>query len=174
MYGPTPTAPAPPTPGSAVRVWLVLLRAALALIAVCSLGFLAWLPLLVPALVHRRLRDWLLFCASLAVVLGSGFLIGRSDDTSVAIAMLILLSQAALVSAYTAAVGLTRRQAPPPPAVPGNPPVWYGHPLPAPHAAVLPPVTGYALPAVPNQRRVDQVRSGLDELSAYLKQQDAP
>ncbi|WP_457029656.1 hypothetical protein [Kitasatospora sp. P5_F3] len=158
MYGPVPT---PPARRRAVRAGIMLLRILLAAVPVLSLGFLSWIPMLLLALVHRRRRDWLLFTGSVAASLGGMVLVGPEggDELRTAVGMALLLGGAVAVSAYFLAVDLSPRQAP-------------GAARPAGLPPVPPAPPGYPPLGVPRQDRIGEVRAGLDELSAYLRQQD--
>ncbi|KQV15964.1 hypothetical protein [Kitasatospora sp. Root107] len=156
MYGPVPT---PPARRRAVRAGIMLLRIVLAAVPVVSVGMLSWIPMLWPALVHRRSRDWLLFGGAAAASIGGMALVGTMNDWRSHLGMVILLADAVAASAYFLAVDLNPRRAPgtarPADLVPGPP---------------APP--GYPPFGIPRQDRIGEVRAGLDELSAYLRQQD--
>ncbi|MFG2819855.1 hypothetical protein ACGFX4_10555 [Kitasatospora sp. NPDC048365] len=171
MYGPDPT---PPGPSRAVRAWTMAARIVLAAVSLASLGMLAWIPMLWPALVHRRIRDWLLF-AGVGVASVSGMaLVGTTEDWRTDLGMVFLLGNAVFVSAYVLAVRLRPRPQVPAGAWPHRP-AWPDPALPGPAWAVPPPAPpAYPPAAVPPQDRIGQVRAGLDELSSYLQQQDRP
>ncbi|GAA5020719.1 hypothetical protein [Kitasatospora paranensis] len=150
MYAPVP---APPRRRRAAQAGTVLLRIVLTVVPLVSLGMLGWITMLKPAIVHRRTRDWLLFGASAAASVGGIVLIGTSTgdtDWRATTGVVLLLGTAVVVPAYFLAVDLRPPRAPEP-APPARPPV-----------------------GMPRPDRIGQVRAGLDELSAYLEQQERP
>jgi hypothetical protein len=150
MYAPVP---APPRRRRAAQAGTVLLRIVLTVVPLVSMGMLGWVTMLKPAIVHRRLRDWLLFGATAAASVGGIVLVGTStgeSDWRATSGMVLLLGTAFAVPAYFLAVDLRPPRAP------------------EPVRPIRPPVV------MPRQDRIGQVRAGLDELSAYLEQQDRP
>ncbi|GAA4881438.1 hypothetical protein [Kitasatospora terrestris] len=172
MYGPDPT---PPGPSRAVRAWTMAARIVLAAVSLASLGMLAWVPMLWPALVHRRVRDWLLFAGTGVASVGGMALVGTADDWRTTVGMVFLLGNAVFVSAYVLAVRLRPRPGATAGTLPHRP-AWPDAALPDPARAVPAPVPPAYPPAAvpPPQDRIGQVRAGLDELSSYLQRQDRP
>ncbi|MFE0458426.1 hypothetical protein ACFW1A_04080 [Kitasatospora sp. NPDC058965] len=189
--------PTAPPQRSGVSMWRVLLRIVLTLVPLLSLGMLAWVALLWLAVERRRLRDWLLFAAAGAAGVGGMALVGPDGGTRTTEGMVLLLGTALAVPAYYLAVEVGPRPA----ATPAHPysdryPQPYQHQhqhqhhqQPHPYAYAPPPVPGYPPPApqpapFPSTRppaptrpptppdRIGQVRAGLDELTAYLEQED--
>ncbi|WP_280665191.1 MULTISPECIES: hypothetical protein [unclassified Kitasatospora] len=139
----------------------VLLRIVLTAVPVLSLGMLGWIPMLRLAIVHRRVRDWLLFGASLMASVAAIVLAGCNAENSwqSTTGIWLTLGTAVLVAAYFPAADLRPRRAnvAPRPADVRTAPV--GRPV------------GMA-PGLARRDRIGQVRAELDELSAYLQQQD--
>ncbi|MCC9311349.1 hypothetical protein LN042_30535 [Kitasatospora sp. RB6PN24] len=189
MYGPVPTAP-PRGPGASA--WRVVLRVVLSIVPVLSIGMLGWVSMLWLALVHRRTRDWLMLVLTGATAIGGLALIGPSDGEGgqTTAGMVLLLGTAVFVPAYLLAVELRPQQPVGAAAVPGPfagaplvrsaQPVQHAQPVQqVPLVQPVPPVRpsqplppGYPPPGRPRQDRIGEVRAGLDELSAYLQQQD--
>ncbi|MFF4362510.1 hypothetical protein [Streptomyces sp. NPDC001604] len=192
MQGHGYAAPPPRRPSTGV---LVLLRVVFVAVALCSIGFLAWVATLRAAIVTRRAADWWIFAASV-VVLGISFAFlstDHTDDFSTPngnTGMIILLLNAVACVGYYLYADIRHFHRPHqlyaggPPAAPG-----YGYPQPAsPFTATTVPSTPqppYTAPPMPHtpapqppvpappQRpapaRIDQVRAELDELSDYLR-----
>ncbi|MFJ9696778.1 hypothetical protein [Kitasatospora sp. NPDC101183] len=187
MYGPVATAP-PPRRGA--RVWRVLLRVLLTAVPVLSIGMLSWVSMLYLALVHRRVRDWLVFVAVAAASIGGLVLVGPSgkDGWQVTTGVVLLLAAMVFAPAYFLAVDLRLRPSGGPAPAPGHP--YAGHPYPGhPPYAGHPPYPGHPYAGPPpqdrvgqdrvgqdrvGQDRIGQVKDGLDELSAYLERQERP
>ncbi|MFK0101552.1 hypothetical protein [Streptomyces sp. NPDC091040] len=197
MYAPglPPTAPRR-VPG---RAWIVSMRVLFILLAVCSLGFLLWAPLLRLAFVRRRALDWWTAGAGFVFICVVVAVLGRNEPDveadamdNVFIALMLLLLAAVCVYYLVADVRfyarLTGKGAGLPHLGPGyayvttvpvpTPP--YGQPQPYPphpgqqQAYPLPltrcPQPEDARPAPP--QRIDQVRAELDELSDYLRKEE--
>ncbi|WP_328900521.1 hypothetical protein OHR86_11780 [Streptomyces sp. NBC_00441] len=197
MYAPglPPTAPRR-VPG---RAWIVSMRVLFTLLAVCSLGFLLWAPLLRLAFVRRRALDWwtagtgFVFICVVVAVLGRNEPNVEADDIDNMFIALMLLVLAAVCVYYLVAdvrfyARLTGKGAGLPHQGPGyayittvpvpTPP--YGQPQPYPphpdqqQPYPLPltrcPQPEDARPAPP--QRIDQVRAELDELSDYLRKEE--
>jgi hypothetical protein len=144
-----------------------------------TIGILSWLPMLRLAVRSRRGWDWF-WCAVVVVIATGAFvLVGQSDDengwqTDVGAAGLILLALG--VPVYFLAVDLwwysahRSRTASSPTDRPGagHPP---GAPWPAAPPTLVPAPASPPAPAAPSGR-IDQVRAELDELSAYLRNQE--
>jgi len=179
---------APPPPRRPSTGVLVLLRVIFAALPILSIGFLAWVATLRAAIVTRKGSDWWIFGGSLAVLgVSFGFLAtDNTDDFSTVngnIGMSILLLNAAACTGYFLYTDIRHyRPHPTAHALPPAPGMGYGYPQPpSPYAATLPqtPVTPMPAPAPaapvppPPQRpapvRIDQVRAELDELSDYLR-----
>ncbi|MGW2375107.1 hypothetical protein [Kitasatospora sp. NPDC001683] len=143
-------------------MWRVLLRVVLAAVPMLTIGMLGWIPMLYLALVHRRGRDWLVLVAVAAASIGGVALIGPSGKNSwqAVTGVVLLLGTMAFAPAYFLAVDLRPR--PSDRVVPGQ-----GTPGALPAAQ-----PGYPSAGLPRQDRIGQVRAGLDELSAYLEQQE--
>ncbi|MDH6577316.1 hypothetical protein [Kitasatospora sp. MAP5-34] len=155
MYGPVTTTP---QRRRGARVGTVLLRVVLTAVPVLSLGMLGWIPMLRLAIVHNRGRDWLFFGASAVASVAGIVLIGcNADDSSwqTTTGMVLLLGTAVSVAAYFPAADL-------------RPPRAYG----TPRMADVRTAPAGPPPGMARQDRIGQVRAELDELSAYLQQQD--
>ena len=173
MNGPAPI----PPPRRGARAARVILRVLLVAVPPATIGILSWIPMLRLAVRSRRAWDWL-WCG-LVVVLATGafVLVGQSDDdngwqTALGTAGLILLafgvpvyflvadlrwydahrSRAAGSGAAASVVAASGVASPTDLLGAGRPPV-----APA--------------PAAPSGR-IDRVRAELDELSAYLRNQE--
>ncbi|UZK55938.1 hypothetical protein NEH16_19110 [Streptomyces drozdowiczii] len=197
MYAPglPPTAPRR-VPG---RAWIVSMRVLFILIAVCSLGFLLWAPLLRLAFVRRRALDWwaagagFVFTCVVIAVLGRNEPEVEADGLDNVFIALQLLVLAAVCVYYLVAdvrfharltgkgAGLPHQGAgyayvttvpvPTPPY--GQPQPYPPHPgqqQPYPLPLTRCPQPEDARPAPP--QRIDQVRAELDELSDYLRKEE--
>ncbi|MFF7815811.1 hypothetical protein ACFZCF_28380 [Streptomyces sp. NPDC007945] len=197
MYGPPP-ASAPRPGGSSAGA--VAVRVLLTVLAVVSLGFLAWVAMLRIAIMRRTGRDWALFWTQLllniacVVPLEQRFA-GTWMNTA---GMIALLVQMVAVVCYYLIVDTRHHHAPAPLPAPlppapapvpgyGYPPAYPGTattaPSPSPHLNPLP--NPYAQPpeprpypprtpppAAPPSPRIDQVRAELDELSDLLRKEE--
>ncbi|MFJ5301247.1 hypothetical protein [Streptomyces sp. NPDC088350] len=186
---------APPPPRRPSTAVLVVLRVIFAAVPILSIGFLAWVATLRAAIVTRRRADWWIFVGSL-VVLGISFAFLSTDDTddfstpNGNAGMAILLFNAVACTAYYLYADIRHHQ-PHPTGYPAPPAqgVGYGYPQPpSPYAATYPqaptaptpapnaPAPNTFAPPPPQQRpapaRIDQVRAELDELSDYLRKHD--
>ncbi|MFF7339591.1 hypothetical protein ACFZAT_19875 [Streptomyces sp. NPDC008163] len=195
MYAPglPPTAPRR-VPG---RAWIVSMRVLFTLLAVCSLGFLLWAPLLRLAFVRRRALDWwtagagFVFSCVVIAVLGRNEPDVEADGIdNVFIALQLLVLAAVCVYYLVADVRFYARLAgkgaghphqgagyayvttvPTPPY--GQPQPYPPHPgqqQPYPLPLTRCPQPEDARPAPP--QRIDQVRAELDELSDYLRKEE--
>lgn len=194
MFGPAPIPP-PRRGARAARVILCVLYLA---VPPATIGILSWIPMLRLAVRSRRGWDWLWFGVVAVLASGAFVLVGQSDDdnswqSELGVAGLILLALGVPVYFLVADLlwyrALRSRNAPPtglpgadrPPVAPwpAAPPVpaWTFDPVaqstPV-HAPALPPApapAGLPAPTAPNAR-IDRVRAELDELSAYLRNQE--
>ncbi|MFG2567660.1 hypothetical protein ACGFR6_19730 [Streptomyces sp. NPDC048567] len=197
MYAPglPPTAPRR-VPG---RAWIVSMRVLFTLLAVCSLGFLLWAPLLRLAFVRRRALDWWLAGTGFAFICVVVAVLGRNEPDveadvmdNVFIALMLLVLAAVCVYYLVADVRFHARLAgkgaglphqgsgyayvttvpvPTPPY--GQPQPYPPHPgqqQPYPLPLTRCPQPEDARPAPP--QRIDQVRAELDELSDYLRKEE--
>ncbi|MFI9172170.1 hypothetical protein [Streptomyces lincolnensis] len=164
--------------------WLVFLRVLFVVIAIFSVGLLAWTMLLRLAIVTRKPLDWGLFVAALVADILALVLIGTEPGEDVHTAggwtgMLLLLGTLVAGIAYYLAADIRhfhrlRHGGHPPRTAPA-----YGYPQPAPptpYTATTLPQTSRAPYSPPPQRpapaRIDEVRAELDELSDYLRNHD--
>lgn len=195
MYAPglPPTAPRR-VPG---RAWIVSMRVLFPLLAVCSLGFLLWAPLLRLAFVRRRALDWWTAGAGFVFSCVAIGVLGRNEPDVEAdsidnafIALQLLLLAAACAHYLVADIRFYARLAGKGPGLPHQGPGYayvttvptppYGQPQPypphpgqqQPHPLPLTrcPQPEDARPAPP--QRIDQVRAELDELSDYLRKEE--
>ncbi|MGW2477984.1 hypothetical protein [Streptomyces sp. NPDC001665] len=195
MYAPglPPTAPRR-VPG---RAWIVAMRVLFILLAVCSLGFVLWAPLLRLAFVRRRALDWwaagagFVFTCVVIAVLGRNEPDVEADSLDSAFIALQLLVLAAVCVYYLVAdvrfcarltgkgTGLPHQGSgyayvttvPTPPYGQQQPyPPHPGQQQPYPLPLTRCPQPEDARPAPP--QRIDQVRAELDELSDYLRKEE--
>ena len=174
MYGPVTTTPPPRRRGA--RVGTVLLRIVLAAVALVSMGVLAWVPMLGLAAAHRRIRDWLLFGATLAASIASVALAGgTTDENSLRsnAGTALMLGTAASAAVYFFIVDLRPSRSGPHSANPYPAAYSYAAAQPTYAPAAYPGHPGGPSPSLPRQDRIGQVRAELDELSAYLQQDHA-
>ncbi|MGW7412532.1 hypothetical protein [Streptomyces sp. NPDC054863] len=159
MHGPGLTPPRS-RPHTAV---LVLWRVVFTILAVGSLGLLAWGAMLRVACVRRRPLDWLLFAAALALSIGSIAVIGIWGTPAEVAAEQAAPPSAADWVALAVMLGMTvgvpvhfliadiRHYPLRPAAVPGPPPQGW-----APAAPVQPPYSGASYGYPPQQYRAQQ------------------
>ncbi|MET7681921.1 hypothetical protein [Streptomyces sp. NPDC005423] len=198
MYGHGYTQPVKPPPPAGL---LVLLRVLFLGIAVFSIGFMAWAPLLRLAIVTRKSLDWGLFVAAMAADVLSIVLLGSEPGEDVRTAggylgITLLLGTLAVGSVYYLAADIRHFHQLRYPAYPVGQPraAAYGYPqaptpVPAPYTAPNPRQTPPPMPRTPAPQppantppprppqrpapaRIDQVRAELDELSDYLRKHD--
>ncbi len=186
----------PPRRSPAAQVGVVALRILLMAVPPCTLGFLAFVPLVRVAAVRRRAVDWVLCCV-VALLSVAGFaLIATSDDDSwqTAVGLMDIFGLALLCPLYFLVAELrwqNGRSASAYLPVPGHPlpyPAPYQYPNAGvpPYSAPPPYPVPPAPPSTPAPRpapapipgpassandRIGQVRAELDELSAYLQTQ---
>ena len=168
---------APPPPKRPSTGVLVVLRVIFAAVPLLSIGFLAWVATLRVALVTRKAADWWIFVGSLAAMgISFGYLsTDHTDDFSSPngnVGMIILLLNAAACTGYFLFADIRHYSRPHP----------FGYPQAAsPYATPVPqqpvaPVRQVPVMPPPPQRpapaRIDQVRAELDELSDYLRKRD--
>ena len=163
MNGPAPI----PPPRRGARAARVILRVLLVAVPPATIGILSWIPMLRLAVRSRRAWDWLWCGLVLVLATGAFVLVGQSDDdngwqTALGTAGLILLAFGVPVyflvadlrwyDAHRSRAAASRTASPTDLLGAGRPPV-----APA--------------PAAPSGR-IDRVRAELDELSAYLRNQE--
>ncbi|WP_406366287.1 hypothetical protein [Streptomyces sp. NBC_00645] len=180
---------APPPPKRPSTGVLVVLRVIFAAVPLLSIGFLAWVATLRVALVTRKAADWWIFVGSLAAMgISFGYLsTDHTDDFSSPngnVGMIILLLNAAACTGYFLFADIRHYSRPRPFVYPqaAHPAEGYGYPQAAsPYATPVPqqpvaPVQQVPVMPPPPQRpapaRIDQVRAELDELSDYLRKRD--
>ena len=168
MNGPGPIPPPPRSPG--MRGAVVLMRVVLTVIPLVTIGMLGWVPLVWLAIAHRRARDWVVLgltaflCTGALILTGIGSDDSWQSDTGVA-ALLMLAVFCSLYFVYNdLRRGAVLRQQ-----HPHHQPYPSPYPLPAPMPM---PMHGPAPSPAPGGGRIDQVRAELDELSAYLREQE--
>jgi len=153
MSGPAPI----PPPRRGARAARVILRVLYVAVPPATIGILSWIPMVRLAVRSRRGWDWF-WCGAVAVSATAAFVLeGTSHNDSswqagLATAVLILLALG--VPVYFLVADLR----------------WYDA-----HRSRTAPPTGFPVaghPPFAPSGRIDQVRAELDELSAYLRNQE--
>ncbi|MDO0933762.1 hypothetical protein QQY66_19495 [Streptomyces sp. DG2A-72] len=198
MHGhgyPQPVKQPPPT------LWLVLLRVVFVTLSIISFGFLAWTMLLRLAVVTRKMRDWILLGALIAIDIVAVGLLGSEPGEEIHTPggwlglFLLLGSLVASIAYYLVAEirhfqrlrhgagaygagqtpipgqGYPQRSTPYPATTAPQTPAAPHFPPPMPQAAA----DRAPIPTRPQRpapARIDQVRAELDELSDYLRKHD--
>ncbi|WP_370413174.1 hypothetical protein [Streptomyces fradiae] len=194
MYGQGYPPPATPPQRQGVPASVIVLRVLFAMLPLLSIGFLTWATALRIALLTRRVVDWILFVASIVLIIVCMVLMPDDVETTRAdVVMATILLSAAAFTGYYLAVDIRhdriRLHGPVPPTAPYNP---YAATVP-PHRHQVPqqPQQGYGFPPVqpqpqpqpqpqsqsqitPPSPRIDQVRAELDELSDLLRKDKDP
>ncbi|MEV0845381.1 hypothetical protein AB0J21_05730 [Streptomyces sp. NPDC049954] len=197
--GPGPVPPRSRRPSTAA---LAVERTGLTLVSLCALGFLSWISLLRAASVTRRRAGWFaLWCSVACAVLGTVFVAADPGSDEIEgwqgnVGMVLLLLNAFAGTAYYLYSDIRyRATAASPPGLVGVSAHAPGHyPAPGTYAPAAPagpyaptahgfparPASGYPQPlpapvplSAPYPGRIDQVRAELDELSAYLRAEEA-
>lgn len=194
--GPGPVPPRSRRPSTAA---LAVERAGLTVVSLCAIGFLSWISLLRAASVTRRRAGWFaLWCSVACAVLGTFFIAVDPGSDEIEgwqgnLGMVFLLLNAFAGTAYYLYSDIRyRATAAAPPGFAGSyadapgrypapgtfaPAAPAGPYAPTAHGAPARPAPGYAppfpAPAPPYPGRIDQVRAELDELSAYLRAEEA-
>ncbi|MEV0094773.1 hypothetical protein [Streptomyces sp. NPDC050738] len=134
----------------------IVLRIVFALLALGSIGFLAWTAMLRLAIVGRRRRDWALFWAQSALTLVCvGMLESRFADTWIAnTGMIVLMVQGVAVFAYFLITDTRLHRSSAQVHAPG---------------LYVPPPAAPAPPAHTGQS-IEHRRAELDELAQYLRE----
>ena len=169
MYGPAPI----PLPRRGARAARVILRLLFIAIPPATIGILSWLPMLRLAVRSRRGRDWF-WCGAVAVLATGAFvLVGQSNDdnswqTGLGTAGLILLALGVPVYFLVADLRwFDAHRSGTASSIASN----TASPTDLPGTGYPPVVPWPAAPAAPSGR-IEQVRAELDELSAYLRNQE--
>ncbi|MEV0447077.1 hypothetical protein [Streptomyces sp. NPDC050600] len=201
MYGHGHPQSGPPQRG--VPASVIVLRVLFAVLPLLSIGFLTWATALRIALLTRRVVDWILLGAAVAVVIAGIVLMPEDENTSRAdwVVGMILLNAVAF-TAYFLVVDIRhdhlagRAAVLPPPYNPyaatvpqhqqaqpqpqqlryHQPQPPYGYPQPQPQAQPQPSRPQPVTPPTPPAAspRIDQVRAELDELSDLLRKDKDP
>ncbi|MGP4010299.1 hypothetical protein [Streptomyces sp. 4N124] len=198
MHGhgyPQPVKQPPPT------LWLILLRVVFVTLSIISFGFLAWAMLLRLAAVTRKMRDWVLLGALIAVDIVAIGLLGSEPAEEISspagyLGFFLLMGSLVASVAYYLVAEIRHfqrlRQGAGAYGAGQTPIPGQGFPQAAtPYTATTAPQTPAAphfpppMPPAPADRtpiptppqrpapaRIDQVRAELDELSDYLRKHD--